>query len=164
MTSFKYGALRTVGALTIRANGLGTSSFHPTILSTGLNFKHNMPSLIARASSSFALELRRTSPPPWWETGRRKQRYYYSRSPSLTPTSSKDISPRSRPTKSMVASGFSRLRSAPAVFRPPQFFGRRHFFLFLLTFIWNWIGLMLLQLHMPPRKNFNKRSNNRKKK
>jgi len=50
-------------------------------------------------------------------SGRRIQRYIYSRPPSSTPTRARTISPRSRPTESVVASGLSRLRFAPAVFR-----------------------------------------------
>ena len=81
------------------------------ILSAGQTFKHHTPSLIARAS-----------PPP--SVGRRIQRYIYSRPPSSTPSRAGAISPRSRPTESVIASGLSRLRSAPAVFTPPDFWNR----------------------------------------
>ena len=83
-----------------------------------------MPSLIARASSTF-VQLSRDfggqDRLPDDNSGRRKQRYYYSRSPNSTPTSPKDISPRSRPTESGSARASYRLRFAPAVFTLSRF-------------------------------------------
>ncbi len=133
MTSFKYGGVRTVGALTIRANGLGTSSFQPTSQparqsnSKSTDWPFCQPDKL-QTQHSLANRSGISASVPVESLGlRRILRYYYSRPPSSTPTSPKDISPRSRPTESGSARAYPASASLRR-FSPPPDFWNRHFF------------------------------------